>query len=110
MSTAAILKTTRPTTPTKYDRIFYSSIAIVMALTVLIGFAPTYYSKLLGDAPMLTVGNAPFTWVVHLHGALFSSWVLLFVVQTALIANHRVAVHRRLGIAGGVLATAMVAA
>lgn len=26
-----------------YDRVFYGGMAVVMALTVLIGFAPTYY-------------------------------------------------------------------
>jgi hypothetical protein len=34
--------------------------------------------------------------------------VLLFVVQTALVANRRGALHRRLGVAGGVLAAAMI--
>ena len=34
--------------------------------------------------------------------------MLLFIVQTALVAQHKVAVHRRLGIAGGVPAALMV--
>jgi hypothetical protein len=34
--------------------------------------------------------------------------VVLFVAQTALVATHRVAVHRRLGLAGAALAAAMV--
>jgi hypothetical protein len=84
--------------------------AIVMALTVVIGFAPTYYLKMFGSGPMVTISKSPFTPLVHLHAALFTSWVLLFIVQTALVANHRVAVHRRLGIAGGVLAAMMVTA
>jgi hypothetical protein len=93
----------------RYDRVFYSTMAIAMALTVFIGFAPTYYLKIFGDAPMVTISRSSFTPLVHLHGAIFTSWVLLFVVQTALIASHRVVVHRRLGIAGALLATAMVA-
>jgi hypothetical protein len=44
------------------------------------------------------------------HGALFTAWVLLFIVQTALVAGHRVALHRRLGVAGAVLAAAMILA
>jgi hypothetical protein len=36
--------------------------------------------------------------------------VLLFIAQTALVASRRVAVHRRLGVAGAVLAAAMVVA
>jgi hypothetical protein len=92
----------------KSDRIFYSTMAIAMALTVFIGFGPTYYLKAFGVQPLVTISGGSFTPLVHVHGALFTSWVLLFIVQTALIANHRVAVHRRLGIAGGVLALSMV--
>jgi uncharacterized membrane protein YozB (DUF420 family) len=42
------------------------------------------------------------------HAALFSTWVVLFIVQTRLIARRRVALHRRLGIAGAVLAALMI--
>jgi hypothetical protein len=93
-----------------YDRLFYGAMAIAMALTVLVGFAPTYYLRLAGEGPGVTVSGGPFTSLVHLHAALFTSWVLLFVVQTALVASHRVAVHRRLGVAGAVLAAAMFVA
>lgn len=93
-----------------HDRLFYSTMAIAMALTALVGFAPTYYLKIIGSELMATVTGSPFTSLVHVHGALFTSWVVLFIVQTALVAKHRVAVHRKLGIAGGVLAGAMVIA
>lgn len=93
-----------------YDRVFYSGIAIAMALTVLFGFAPTYFLKLFGQGAMLTISGSPFTPLVHLHGALFTGWVALFIVQTALVARHRVRVHQRMGIAGGVLAAGMVIA
>jgi hypothetical protein len=91
-----------------YDHLFYGGMALAMALTVLVGFGPTYYLRLVGDGPRATVSGGPFTALVHLHGALFTSWIVLFVVQTALVASHRVAVHRRLGIAGAALAAAMV--
>ncbi|HEU0106976.1 MAG TPA: hypothetical protein VFT38_12440, partial [Vicinamibacteria bacterium] len=68
------------------------------------------YLRFFGEGPRATVSGAPFTSLVHLHGALFTGWVLLFIVQTALVASHRVAVHRRLGVAGAVLAAAMVLA
>lgn len=57
---------------------------------------------------MATISGSPFTPLVHLHGVLFTGWVVLFIVQTALVANRRVAVHRRLGIVGGLLAAFMV--
>lgn len=93
-----------------YDRLFYGGMAITMAVIVVSGFAPTYYMRFLADGPATTVSGGPITALVHLHGALFTGWVLLFIAQTALVASHRVAVHRRLGVAGAVLAAAMVLA
>jgi hypothetical protein len=108
MATAAVPNSVSIASLSRKDRIFYSTIAIVLALTVLIGFAPTYYLRVLGSEPMRTISGSPFTSLVHLHGLLFSAWVGLFVIQTALVARHRVNTHRRLGIAGGMLAALMV--
>lgn len=92
-----------------YDRVFYSSLAIALALVVFVGFAPTYYLRPLDPTPPPTVtGATSLSVLAHIHGAVFTGWVLLFVIQTALIANHRVSVHRRFGMAGAVLALAMV--
>ncbi len=93
----------------KYDRLFYGAMAVALALTVFAGFAPTYYLRLVSGGPRATISGGPFTTLIHLHGALFTAWVVLFVVQTALISSRRVAVHRRLGVAGAVLAGVMVA-
>jgi hypothetical protein len=56
---------------------------------------------------MSTFSGGPMTLLVQTHGALFTAWVLLFIVQTALVARHKVAIHRRIGIAGAVLAASM---
>lgn len=93
-----------------YDRLFYGGMAVAMGLTVVAGFASTYYLRFLDGGPRVTLTGGPFTALVHLHGVLFTAWVLLFIVQTALVSSRRVAVHRRLGVAGGVLAAAMVVA
>lgn len=92
----------------RYDRVFYSSMAIGMAVTALIGFGPTYYTRIFGHLPMSTLSGGPMTPLVHTHGVLFTAWVVLFIVQTALVAQHRVAMHRRIGIAGALLAASMV--
>jgi hypothetical protein len=91
-----------------YDRIFYSAIALSLALTVFAGFASTYYLPLAGEGPKATLSGGPFTSLVHLHGALFTAWVGLFIIQTALVAQRRVRMHRRLGVLGGALAAAMI--
>jgi hypothetical protein len=98
---------TRPLTGA-HDRLFYGALAIAMAITVFAGFARTYYGPLALGGPRATLSGGPWTPVVQMHGALFTAWVLLFVVQTALVAGRRVAIHRRLGIAGAILAAAMV--
>ena len=90
------------------DRLFYSGMAIVLALTVFAGFASTYYLRVFSGAPAATLSGAPMTTLLHVHGALFTTRVVLFIVQTALIASRRAAVHRRLGVAGAVLAAAMI--
>src|SRR5256886_17550155 len=46
--------------------------------------------------------------IIHLHGAAFSCWVLLLVTQATLVSAGRVDIHRRLGIAGFLLACLMV--
>jgi hypothetical protein len=65
--------------------------AAAVGAVIFAGFARTYYLRFLFDAPPLTVA-------AHLHGLVATAWVVLYVVQTRLIAAHRVEVHRRLGI------------
>lgn len=46
--------------------------------------------------------------IVHFHAVAFVGWLVLFTVQVTLIRTARVDMHRRLGIAGAVLAAVMV--
>ena len=47
------------TTPVgAYDRLFYGGMAIALALTVLTGFAPTYYLRFFGERPRATVSGS----------------------------------------------------
>ncbi len=106
----ATVTASRPSSqPGRYDRTFYSGMAIAMALAVFVGFARTYYlSSYFGTNT--TISGGPFSTVVRLHAALFTAWVLLFLAQTSLVATHRVAVHRRLGVAVAVWAGLMMVA
>ena len=107
MPTAAVASA-RSASPATYDRRFYSGIAILMAVTVLVGFGPTFYLRSYFGAPVSITGMVTMTPLALAHGLLFTMWVLLFVAQTALIASRNVAMHRRLGFAGAALAAAMV--
>ena len=98
---------TRPHARVTYDRVFYSSMALLMALTVFVGFAPSYYLKPILHTPVRP-RQGPLSPLAHVHAILFTGWVLLVVAQTTLIRRRQVSVHRRVGIAGAVLAAAMV--
>jgi len=79
------------------EHIFYLGVALTFALSVLIGFSRTYYLRGFFGTPHLS-------WLAHLHGAVFTAWVVFFVCQTALVAAGRTDVHRRLGWVGAVFA------
>jgi hypothetical protein len=83
------------------ERWFYLGMSVAALITVFAGFAPTYYLR-----PRFIA--EPLIPLLHLHGLVFSSWIVLFMVQTTLVAAHRTDIHRRLGILGGVIATLMV--
>ena len=108
MQTVITPERTRARAVGSYDRIFYSGMAIAMAATVFAGFAPTYYLR--GYTATATFsGLTSIPPLLHVHGVLFTAWVLLFLVQTVLVAGRKVATHRALGVGGVVLGIAMVA-
>jgi hypothetical protein len=79
------------------DHRFFTGMAVALGLTAFVGFAPTYYLRGLGDYP-------PLPALVHVHGVVLTGWLLLFIAQPSLVAAHRTDLHRRLGVAGAVLA------
>jgi hypothetical protein len=84
------------------ERRFYGIAAAVVAIIAFTGFAQSYYLKSIFGAPELPR-------LVHLHGLVMTLWVALFIAQTRLVAARRVDLHRRLGVAGAVLAALVVA-
>jgi hypothetical protein len=83
------------------DHRFFTGMAVVLALTAFMGFAPSYYLRGFSAAP-------PLTTLVHVHGALATSWILLFLAQTSLVSAGRTDLHRRMGVAGVVIASLVV--
>ena len=84
------------------DRIFFSSMILVLWATVLIGFGRTYFFAGMAHAPLPNR-------LIHLHGAAFTLWMVLLLVQTSLITTRKIRVHRTLGLFGFGLAVLMVA-
>jgi FtsH-binding integral membrane protein len=72
-----------------------------MLITAVVGFGPTYYFAGIFNAPLPSR-------IIHVHGALFSCWILMLVVQNSLASAGRVDIHKKLGVAGFLLACLMV--
>jgi hypothetical protein len=85
----------------RFDHLFFSLGVVAMAISVVVGFGPTYYWAGLFRAPL----PSP---IIHVHGAVFSCWILLLLTQTTLVSARRVDIHKKLGIAGFFLALGMV--
>ncbi len=85
----------------RFDRRLYLGASLVFSALVFWTFARTFYLKSFFSAP-------PLATLLHIHGAVMTGWVVLLVVQTSLIAAHRVQWHRRLGVFGAVWAVLVV--
>lgn len=81
---------------------FYFWLSVVCLAIGVGGFAPTYWLQ-------LSLGSFNGTSLMHIHGLVFTVWLLLLVGQNWRIAQGRVDHHRAWGLAGIALATLMLA-
>jgi len=100
MATATLPQVARPATGRRTDNYFFSGMALLLLMTVFVGFARTYF--------LAGVFRAPPSVLVHIHGAVFSCWILLLITQVSLVSARRVDIHRQLGLFGFGLACLMV--
>jgi hypothetical protein len=75
--------------------------ACAIAAGVFAGFTRTYYARSYFQSPAI-----PF-WV-HVHGAVFTGWILFYLLQNLLAMYGRMKLHRSLGIVGAMLACGVV--
>ena len=80
---------------------FYTAVWIAAAVLVLGGFGRTYFLRTFFQTRALPL-------VLHLHGALMTTWFVLFLVQARLVAAQRMRWHRWLGGAAVFVAPLMV--
>ena len=85
----------------RFDNFFFPGKAVITLATVFIGFARSYYLAGVFHAPLPNL-------LVHIHGAVFTSWIALLITQTLLVAGGRVDLHRRVGLLGFALACLVV--
>jgi hypothetical protein len=84
------------------ERLFFGGMTIALLAAVIVGFGPTYYfHSVSGSTNVLSAA-------LQVHGAAFTTWMILLVLQSTLVAAGRTDVHRRLGVAGAVLGACMM--
>ena len=66
----------------RYDRQFYTGMAIAAAVVVVIGFSPTFFLR-------ANYASTPLPTYLIVHGVLFTTWIALFIAQTSLVAVRR---------------------
>lgn len=72
------------------NQYFYFFMSLLIAVIVVWGFSHTIDQNLIHATPVRP-------WILYLHGAVFSGWVVFFIVQSSLVRMHKVRVHRTLG-------------
>ena len=81
-------------------RRFFTGMALAMLAVAIAGFGPSLVH---------TAGRrAPLPPLVAVHGALFFVWLIIYLIQSRLIATRHIGFHRRVGIAAAFLLAAMV--
>jgi len=98
----------RADTPSRLvaERRFYSGMSLLMLVSVLVGFARTYF--LSPWFPEMAHMRPPEPFFFYVHGVVFVAWILFAVLQPTLVAKRRVDLHRRIGWIGAGLAVAVV--
>jgi uncharacterized membrane protein YozB (DUF420 family) len=86
----------------RIDRWFYVCVTLLIIGLNVVAFGPSLV------APSGRTMSLPLTTLVAAHSTISAAWLLIFLAQATLIATGRTAVHRRLGIAGVLLAVALV--
>jgi len=92
--TTTYVRVTRPpgaTKPTGWlNRYFYFFMSLLIAVTIIYGFSHTIDQNLIHAKPARP-------WILALHAAVFSSWVVFLILQSALIRTRNVHLHRKVG-------------
>lgn len=84
-------------------RRFFQAMTGALLVLVLVAFTPTFY---LAER----FGAASYPAYLVLHGLLLTLWFIALFVQSTLIAEHRIDLHRRLGIIAALIGVGVVPA
>jgi hypothetical protein len=83
------------------DKYFYFAMSLLIAAIVVAGFSRTVNQNLFHPA-------VPRPFLLWIHAAAFTLWIVFFILQSALVRVRKVKWHRLLGWFGAGLAAVMV--
>jgi hypothetical protein len=71
---------------------FFVAMSFLFLIISVVGFVPSYQAMYNGAR------RFPIHWFAHVHGALMSAWLLVFITQSLLAEKGNLKVHRQLGL------------
>lgn len=90
MATQQVVRPRAARAPDFLGKYFYFFMSLLIAVVVVYGFSHTIDRNLIDAVP-------PPPWILWVHAALFSGWLVFFTFQSALVQTHNVKLHRRTG-------------
>ncbi len=86
------------------ERLFFTAMAVLLAISVFLGFARTFYLAPLFPGAQELAPPEPFFFF---HGAVFTAWIIVLLIQVWLVRAGDIGMHRKLGVIGAVVAVAV---
>jgi hypothetical protein len=83
------------------DHKFFTFMSLATFFAVTIGFGNFYGRHLIAQ-------NEPIATVIHIHGAVFLTWILTFVLQVYFAAKNKISLHMRVGKVAILIAAVML--
>src|SRR5690348_946060 len=83
-----------------WDRPFYFFMSLLIAVVVVYGFSQTIDMNLIHP-------TIPRPFLLYVHAAVFTGWLVFFILQSALVRTDNVRIHRTIGGFGIAMGTAM---
>jgi len=73
-----------------WSQYFYFFMSLLVAAVIVYGFSHTIDQNLIHP-------KIPRPWLLYFHAALFTGWLVFFILQSLLIRTHNVRIHRTIG-------------
>ncbi len=85
----------------KINHSFYTFMSVLSLILIVLGFGNFYGGKIIS-------GNGYLSTSIHIHGAIFISWMIFFLLQNVLVLKNKTHLHKKIGPIGFFLALAML--